>query len=129
VAARHGTAPARAPPLSLPLLVGWRVSCDGLATSLDAFMYNELRRTLRRSPWYNAVLEALAAPEQKITLPLRVGDRGRIKRPSLRGRIVELRGPLSPGGVEVCRVRYRGRPNPARIEAREDQPEHLPPEG
>jgi len=50
VAAHHGTIPAGLP-LDLPSLRGWRHSCDGLATSLDAIMYNETRRILRRAPW------------------------------------------------------------------------------
>jgi hypothetical protein len=51
VAAHHGTVPVGLPPLSLPLLQAWRHSCDGLATSLDALLYNQLRRILRRAPW------------------------------------------------------------------------------
>jgi hypothetical protein len=51
VAAHHGTIPAGVPPLSLPLLQTWRNSCDGLATSLDTVMYNQLRKILRRTPW------------------------------------------------------------------------------
>jgi hypothetical protein len=51
VAAHHGTIPPGLPPLSLPLLQGWRTSCDGLATSLDDIMYNELRKIPRRAPW------------------------------------------------------------------------------
>lgn len=50
IAAHHGTIPA-GPPLTLALLQGWRRSCDGLATSLDAIIYNQLRAILRRSPW------------------------------------------------------------------------------
>jgi len=50
VAAHHGTIPAGIP-LSLPALQGWRNSCDGLSTSLDAIMYNELRQILKRAPW------------------------------------------------------------------------------
>lgn len=50
VAAHHGTIPAAGiPPLAE--LRGWRNSCDGLATSLDRIMYNQLRRLLRREPW------------------------------------------------------------------------------
>jgi hypothetical protein len=45
VAAHHGTIPVGVPPLSLPLLQTWRNSCDGLATSLDAVLYNELLST------------------------------------------------------------------------------------
>jgi len=51
VAAHQGrTAPAGGP-LTLAALQAWRVSCDGLATSLDGVMYNQLRRVLRRKPW------------------------------------------------------------------------------
>jgi hypothetical protein len=50
VAAHHGTIPPDIP-LDLPSLRTWRHSCDGLATSLDAILYNELRKILRRVPW------------------------------------------------------------------------------
>jgi hypothetical protein len=50
IAAHHGNIPAGMP-LSLPLLRAWRNSCDGLATSLDRIMYNQLHRMLRRAPW------------------------------------------------------------------------------
>jgi hypothetical protein len=50
VAAHQGIVPAGAP-LDLPSLRAWRNSCDGLATSLDDIMYNELRRILKRAPW------------------------------------------------------------------------------
>jgi hypothetical protein len=50
IAAHHGKVPAGVP-LNLPLLQAWRISCDGLATSLDASLYNALRGILRRSPW------------------------------------------------------------------------------
>ncbi len=49
-AAHHATAPAGIS-LSLLTLQGWRNSCDGLASSLDAILYNELRKLLRRAPW------------------------------------------------------------------------------
>jgi hypothetical protein len=51
IAAHHGAIPGGMPSLRLPLLQGWRNSCDGLATSLDDTMYNELRKILRRAPW------------------------------------------------------------------------------
>lgn len=41
------------------------------------------------------------------------------------GRIVELRGPLGPGGMHIYRVRVRRKPNPAYIEVREDQLEPI----
>jgi hypothetical protein len=50
VAAHHGNIPVGAP-LTLPLLQAWRNSCDGLASSLDDIMYNELWRILRRAAW------------------------------------------------------------------------------
>jgi hypothetical protein len=43
-----------------------------------------------------------------------------------RGRIVELRGPLGPGGAQVYRVRYRGKPRPADVEVLEEQLELIP---
>jgi RiboL-PSP-HEPN len=50
VAAHQGTIPAGVP-LDLPSLRDWRSACDGLATSLDGILYNQLRRLLRRAPW------------------------------------------------------------------------------
>ncbi len=38
-------------PLDLPSLRVWRTSCDGLASSLDNILYNQLRNILRRPPW------------------------------------------------------------------------------
>ena len=51
VAAHQGAPTAKAGPLNLPLVAAWRISCDGLAISLDDIMYNHLRRILRRRPW------------------------------------------------------------------------------
>ena len=51
VAAHQGTTLPAGGPLTLPMLQAWRSSCDGLATSLDGIMYNQLRRILRRKPW------------------------------------------------------------------------------
>jgi hypothetical protein len=50
IAAHHGTVPAGAP-LSLSAVQSWWNSCDGLATSLDDIMYNQLLKILRRAPW------------------------------------------------------------------------------
>lgn len=50
IAAHEGTVPAGGLP-NLADLGTWRQSCDGLATSLDGIMYNQLRRPLRRAPW------------------------------------------------------------------------------
>ena len=58
----------------------------------------------------------------------KLGDRVHIRRSGgLRGRIVELRGPLGPGGAQIYRVMYRRRPRPAYIEVREDQLVLIPP--
>ena len=49
--AHHGPTPAGVPGLTLASVAGWRLSCDGLATSLTEIMYNQLRKLLKRSPW------------------------------------------------------------------------------
>jgi hypothetical protein len=51
IAAHHATIPAGVPALDLPSLSAWRNSCDGLATSLDDLVYDNMRRILRRAPW------------------------------------------------------------------------------
>ncbi len=51
----------------------------------------------------------------------KVGDRVRIRYSERRGRIVEERGPLGPGGILIYRVRIPNRPRPIYIEVREDQ--------
>lgn len=67
---------------------------------------------------------------QNPALLYKLGDRVKIKRSGgMRGKIVEWRGPLGPGGSQIYRVRYRGKPRPAYIEVREDQLELVPPEG
>jgi hypothetical protein len=59
-------------------------------------------------------------------VPFKLGDRVKIRYSSLRGRIIELRRALGPGGIEIYRVRYRGKPDPAYVEVREDQLELIP---
>lgn len=39
------------PALTLPIVRGWRASCDGLATSLDGIMHAELLRIMGVAPW------------------------------------------------------------------------------
>ena len=51
VAAHQGTTIPVGILLNLPSLRNWQSSCDGLATSLDAILYNHLRKILRRVPW------------------------------------------------------------------------------
>jgi uncharacterized protein YaiE (UPF0345 family) len=38
-------------PLTVPMIQGWRNSCNTLAIELDRIMYNKLRLRLRRRPW------------------------------------------------------------------------------
>ena len=65
-----------------------------------------------------------------VTVPLfKHGDRVRIRNSDFqRARIVELRGPLGPGGVQIYRVRVRRKPSPTYVEVREDQLELAPTE-
>lgn len=51
-----------------------------------------------------------------------LGDRVRIRHSvDMEGRIVELRGPLGPGGAEIYRVELSPEPDATYIEVREDQ--------
>ena len=53
---------------------------------------------------------------------LKLGDRVEVLHyPAWRGRIVELRGPLGPGGAQIYRVRIPRKPKSMYIELREDQ--------
>ena len=58
---------------------------------------------------------------------LPVGTRVRVRNPQrLEGVIVELRGPLGPGGARIYGVEYPGDPEPRYVEYREDQLEVIP---
>jgi hypothetical protein len=60
--------------------------------------------------------------KQKTTPLLNLGDRVRVLHyPKLHGRIVELRGPLGPGGAKIYRVLFPRKPKSMYIELREDQ--------
>jgi hypothetical protein len=53
-AAHQGTRPLEGgvpAALTLPIVQGWRASCDGLATSLDGIMRVELLRIMGVAPW------------------------------------------------------------------------------
>jgi hypothetical protein len=65
----------------------------------------------------------------KKTAPaFQLGDRVTVRYfPHWRGRIVELRGPLSPGGVQVYGVRIRQKPGSFYVELSEDELILLPP--
>ena len=58
--------------------------------------------------------------------PFKLGDRVMIRHSKWRGPIVELRGALGPGGINIYRVRYRRKPRPAYVEVREDQLVRIP---
>jgi hypothetical protein len=53
------------------------------------------------------------------------GDRVKIVPNGVIGRIVELRGPLGPNGIQIYRVLLRKKPKPVFTEVREDQLEML----
>jgi hypothetical protein len=60
--------------------------------------------------------------DKKVTEQFKLGDVVKIRYSGFkRARIVELRGPLGPGGALIYRVRVRGKPKPMYIEVREDQ--------
>jgi hypothetical protein len=66
-------------------------------------------------------------PAHSSSQPLRVGDLVKILHPTnLRGRIVEERGPLGPGGMLIYRVRIPRKPKPTYIELRADQLVSIP---
>ncbi|SRR5260370_37047289 len=58
---------------------------------------------------------------KKASQPLKVGDRVKILHSDWRGRIIEERGPLGPGGILIYRVRVPHKPKATYIELREDQ--------
>ena len=62
-----------------------------------------------------------------LKVAFKLGDRVRILQSEFPpGRIVELRGPLGPGGAEVIRVRLWRKPRPHDIEVLADQLEAIP---
>jgi hypothetical protein len=61
--------------------------------------------------------------------PLKLGDLVKIRYSGFkRGRVVELRGPLGPGGKQVYRIIVRRKPSPMYIELPEDLVELIPKE-
>ncbi|AWM38673.1 hypothetical protein GobsT_31390 [Gemmata obscuriglobus] len=67
----------------------------------------------------------MPTPKKSAKNPV-LGDRVKIRYSAgMKGRIVELRGPLGPGGAQIYRVRVGRKPNPAYVEVREDQLEVL----
>jgi hypothetical protein len=77
----------------------------------------------------NPIEEDVTMAEKKVSQALKVGDTVKIHHYGIpRGKIVELRGPLAPGGKEVYRVIVRRKPKPMYIEVIEDEVELIPPE-
>jgi hypothetical protein len=71
----------------------------------------------------------MATKNKKPSQPLKLGDYVKIKYyPDLRARIVELRGPLGPGGAQVYRVRIRLKPRSIYVELPEGQLKVVPTE-
>lgn len=65
--------------------------------------------------------------QAKVVVPLRIGDRVRIKNFAGKlGRIAELRGPLGPGGASVYRVLVQKKPTASYIELLDNQIEAVP---
>ena len=63
----------------------------------------------------------------KNSIPLfQLGDRVKIHYSDWKGRIVELRGPLAPGGVFVYCVRVPDKPKPIYLEVPEDELTAIP---
>jgi hypothetical protein len=66
--------------------------------------------------------------EKQVTEPFKLGDLVKIRHyGGQTARVVELWGPLAPGGIQVYRVRVRGKAKPVYIDLREDQIVLLPP--
>jgi len=66
-------------------------------------------------------------PAEKSAQPFKLGDRVKIRYSDWRGRIVEERGALGPGGLLVYRVRIPRKPKPVYVEFTEDQLIAIPP--
>jgi hypothetical protein len=66
--------------------------------------------------------------DNQVTPLFKLGDRVKIRHyGGQKGRVVELWGPLGPGGVQVYRVRVLGKTKPVYIDLCEDQIVLLPP--
>lgn len=62
------------------------------------------------------------AESNKIVTLHKLGERVKILHAKgVTGKIVELRGPLGPNGMQIYRVRLRKKPTPDYVEVREDQ--------
>jgi hypothetical protein len=121
VAAHQGTTLPAGIALDLPSLRAWRISCHELATFLDDIVYNHLRKILRRVPGRFITVEIHTMAIKKSSPIFQLADRVKIRHWDWQVRIVELRGPLGPGGSFVYRVRVPHKPKATYIELREDQ--------
>lgn len=61
------------------------------------------------------------------TLPFKMGDRVRFPlSPTIRGRVVLLRGPIGHNGAMLYRVRIKKKPNPLYVEVPAEMMVHAP---
>ena len=68
--------------------------------------------------------------KEKPVALLKLGDRVKIRLSGgLSGKVVEMRGPLGPGGTQIYRVQVRRKLEPKYIELREDQLDLVPAQG
>jgi hypothetical protein len=77
-----------------------------------------------------AALEEQTMADDKSSLTFKVGEVVKIRNSGIKhGKIVELRGPLGPGGVQVYRLLLRRKPKRVYVEVCEDQIEALTAKG
>jgi hypothetical protein len=66
--------------------------------------------------------------EKKVSPTFKLGDMVKIRHYGINpAKIVELRGPLAPGGKQVYGVIVRSKPKPVYLEVTEDQITLIPP--
>jgi hypothetical protein len=72
----------------------------------------------------------MAMAAERSLANMKVGDLVKIRNYTIKkGRIIEIRGPLAPGGQQVYRVRVRRKPTPVDIELTADQITLIPTRG
>jgi hypothetical protein len=112
--------------LTLPIVQGWRASCDGLATSLDGIMHAELLRIVGVAPWSGPDRRSPNMTPENLVEPLKVGTVVKIRNSGYpRAKVAEFRGPLGPNGARIYSVLVQRKPRRVYIEVREDQLEVL----
>jgi hypothetical protein len=65
--------------------------------------------------------------KKQVVEDFQVGDWVKISHYGINpGKVIELRGPLGPGGMQIYLVRVRGKGRPKYIELRADQLKRIP---